>query len=231
MKIDILHLCEGARQAKGLTVIIDVFRAFTVAPYLYHRGAGRVIPVEKVETAFQLKEQFPDCVLVGERNEKKIPGFDFGNSPSAILSFDFTRKTVIHTTSSGTRGIMNAIHADEIITGSFVNAAAIARYIQQKKPAEVSLVCMGYACLYPVEEDLFCARYIKHLLTGEAIDDFDQMKETIRHTSGARFFRPESQEYAPAVDFDLCMQKNIFNFILKAQPFHKNAAVLEKIMI
>jgi len=230
MKIDILQLKEGARQAKGLTVIIDVFRAFTVAPYFFRNNAKRVIPVETVETAFHLKEQIADCILVGERNEDKVPGFDFGNSPSAIKDFDFSDKTVVHTTSSGTQGIINALHADEIITGSFVNADAVARYIRSKKPSAVSLVCMGYACQYPVEEDTFCAEYIRDFLNGKG-SDFEVMKKIIRNTSGARFFDPAKAHFAPSADFDLCLQKGIFDFALRVKPWKDKLVELEKISI
>ena len=70
----------------------------------------------------------------------KVKGFDYGNSPSSVLGQDLTGKRIIHTTSAGTQGITNAAHADEIITGSLVNAKAIAAYIKQKNPEEVSLV-------------------------------------------------------------------------------------------
>ena len=70
-----------------------------------------------------------------------------------VLNGDLKGKTIVHTTSSGTQGIANAKNADEIITGSFVNAGAIVKYIQQKQPKTVSLVCMGYACEYPTDED------------------------------------------------------------------------------
>jgi 2-phosphosulfolactate phosphatase len=57
--------------------------------------------------------------------------FDYGNSPSQIENVDFSDKVVIHTTSCGTQGIVNDINADGIITGSFVNASAIVKYIKQ----------------------------------------------------------------------------------------------------
>jgi len=230
MEINILHLKEGARAAKGLTVIIDVFRAFTVAPYLFKNNAQRVIPIEKVETAFALKEKNINCILIGERNEDKVPGFNFGNSPTAIKDFDFTGKTVAHTTSSGTQGIINAVNADEIITGSFVNADAIVRYIRKKNPAIVSLVCMGYACQYPIEEDTFCAEYIRDTLENKPFD-FNEKKEIIRNSSGARFFDPAKAHFAPSSDFDMCMQVGVFDFVLRVKPWEKGLVELEKVMI
>src|SRR5690606_17237699 len=114
------------------------------ACYVMNNGAKTLIPVGDLDIAYQLKEENPNYILMGEREGIIQPGFDFGNSPSAIESVDFTSKTVVHTTSAGTQGIVNAVGADEIITGSFVNAQAIIDYIRMKDPAEVSLVCMGW---------------------------------------------------------------------------------------
>ena len=92
MRIDILHLVEGAKRARGLAVIIDVFRAFSLACYLFDRGVEKIIPVGKKEQAFALKESHPDFILIGERDNRKIPGFDFGNSPFQTSGFDFSRE-------------------------------------------------------------------------------------------------------------------------------------------
>ena len=216
MTIQILDLIEGARKARGLTVIIDVFRAFSVAAYAFDRNAEKIIPVGDLKLALELKHKNPDFILLGERHEKKVEGFDFGNSPSAILNEDFSGRTLVHTTSAGTQGIVNAVNADEILTGSFVNASAVVRYIREKNPEQVSLVCMGYSTVYPVEEDSFCAEYIKNELEGKA-SDFREMKRLIREGSGKRFFLPEKQDFAPSEDFELCLNLNLFNFVIRAE--------------
>jgi 2-phosphosulfolactate phosphatase len=216
MEINILQLLDGARDARGLTVIIDVFRAFSTACYAYDRGASRIFPIGEIGLAYQIKEQNPDFVLVGERNEQKPPGFDFGNSPAQLLTGDLTGKTIVHTTSSGTQGIANAKNANEIITGSFVNAGAIVKYIQKKNPETVSLVCMGYACEYPTDEDTFCAEFIKNELLGIS-NNFQEIVGIIKIGSGARFFDPEKQSWSPQADFDLCLDINRFGFVLKVE--------------
>ena len=170
MDIRIFHLIEGARQAEGLTVIIDVFRAFSMECYLYAAGAREVRPVGSVEETFAWKERDPGCILVGERHGRRIPGCDLGNSPSSVDPAMIRGKRVIHTTSAGTQGIVNAIRAEEILTGSFVNAKAVADYIRRKAPEKVSLVCMGKEGLEQAEEDELCAAYLKHLLTDGEID-------------------------------------------------------------
>lgn len=123
--VNILHLMEGSKNAEGLTVIIDVFRAFSLECYLYHLGVTEIRPVGTIDEAFHLKSLINNSLLIGERNGAMCEGFDFGNSPSSITQDDVKGKTVIHTTSSGTQGIVNATKADEIITGSLVNAKAI----------------------------------------------------------------------------------------------------------
>jgi 2-phosphosulfolactate phosphatase len=226
MKVKILQLLDGAKDARGLTVIIDVFRAFSTACYVYDHGAVKIIPIGEIDQAYRLKENNQDFVLIGERNEQKPPGFDFGNSPSQLVAGKIAGKTIVHTTSSGTQGIANAKKADEIITGSFVNAAAIVKYIQQKQPKTVSLVCMGYACEYPTDEDTLCAEWIKNELEassgltkvkGNQPKSFKEMVDIIRAGSGARFFDPEKQSWSPKADFELCLDLNRFNFVLKVE--------------
>lgn len=220
MNIQILQLLDGAKAAKGLAVIIDVFRAFSTACYAFNAGANKIFPIGDIDLAYRLKEKNPDYILVGERNEQKPDGFDFGNSPSQLENGNLTGKTIVHTTSSGTQGIANAKNAEEIITGSFVNAAAIVRYIQQIQPKTVSLVCMGYACEYPTDEDTLCAEFIKNELEGK-LNNFEEMVEIIRMGSGARFFDSGKQSWSPQKDFELCLDLNRFDFILKVKKEHK----------
>jgi 2-phosphosulfolactate phosphatase len=215
MNIQILQLIDGAKKATGLTVIIDVFRAFSLICYAFDRGAERIIPVGDINMAYQLKKDHPDYILLGERNEKIMPGFDFGNSPTQIIEQDFSGKTLVHTTSAGTQGLVNAVNASELLTGSFVNAGAIVKYIKQKNFRTVSLVCMGYSAQYPIEEDTFCAEYIRNELEGKQTD-FEAMILKLREGSGKRFFEPDKQSFAPSSDFDLCTDLNHFHFIIKA---------------
>ncbi|MCH5353870.1 MAG: 2-phosphosulfolactate phosphatase [Acutalibacter sp.] len=229
MNIKILNLLEGAKEATGLAVIIDVFRAFTVEAYLIHNGADRVFPVGEKEIAYEYKRQDPDCILIGERHGRILPGFDYGNSPSQIKNVDFTGKTVIHTTSAGTQGIANAAKAEEIITGSLVNARAIAAYIKQRDFREVSLVCMGLDAKVPIEEDTLCAVYIKSLLEGTQIDLPAEI-ENLKATSGKKFFDEALQDVFPKEDFHLSTEADIFPFVLKVETGEReNCKLIRKI--
>ena len=217
MNIEIFHLIEGAKQADGLAVIIDVFRAFSMECWLYALGAKEIRPVGSIEETFAWKQKDPDCVLVGERHGRKIDGCDLGNSPSSIDPGMIRGKRIIHTTSAGTQGIVNAVHAEEIVTGSFVNAKAIADYIRKKSPEKVSLVCMGKEGLAPAEEDELCAVYLKVLLTGEEMPDIDDRLKALRTGGGRHFFDPSLKEVFPEKDFWMCIDRDRFDFVLQVR--------------
>ena len=215
MKINILEFVDGARKATGLAVIIDVFRAFSVACYVVDAGASRIIATSDVSEAFLLKKKYKNSVLVGERDEKKIEGFDFGNSPTEIIKADLSGKTIIHTTTAGTQGLINAINADIILTGSFVNADAIVNYTKSVNPDIVSLVGMGYRATISAEEDLLCAEMIEARLNNES-SSFEGRIADLQNTSGKRFFNPVNIEFSPPTDFFLCTMVSRFDFVLKA---------------
>jgi 2-phosphosulfolactate phosphatase len=216
MTIKILHLIEGARQARGLAVVIDVFRAFSAACYVMSNHAERIIPVDDLKVAYELKEKNPAFVLMGERDNRKPQGFDYGNSPAEVKDLNLMGKTIVHTTSAGTQGIYNACHADEVITGSFVNIHAIIDFIKARKTNLLSLVCMGYKAKYPTEEDTLCAEYIKNTLLGEPVD-YNKMVDVMKNGPGKRFFDPANKDFSPPEDFNLCTRLGIFDFVLKAK--------------
>lgn len=229
MNIQILELIEGAKKAKGLTVIIDVFRAFSVECYLFAKGAEKVYPIGELSSALELKKQNPSYILFGEREGKKQKGCDYGNSPYQLLGGDFEGKTIIHTTSAGTQGIVNATNASEIITGSLVNASAVADYIKSQNPDDVSICAMGLAGKESSEEDLLAAEYIRSLVLGE---DFDIEKRIVhlKNHGASKFFDPDTQDVFPKEDYDLCVDINKFPFVLKVGN-EKDALVITKIQL
>jgi 2-phosphosulfolactate phosphatase len=216
MIISTKEFLEGAREAEGLTVIIDVFRAFSTACYAFDSGIRRLISVASPDEAFALREKLKTgAIIAGEREEMKPEGFDMGNSPTEMLTGNMQGKTMILCTTAGTNGIMNATGAAEILGAGLVNAGAVASYINMINPSKVTLVAMGYRGVEPAEEDLLCARYITELLQGNEIDIADEI-DALRKGSGSRFFNPENLSFSPPTDFFLCTDLNRFNFVLKA---------------
>ena len=94
MRVTIHELISGAKRARGLTVIIDVFRAFSLECYMFRQGAGAVHPVGSLEEAFRLKELHPDWILFGERGGARVEGGEYGNSPSSIENADLSGRRI-----------------------------------------------------------------------------------------------------------------------------------------
>ena len=217
MKIQTLDCLDGAKRARGLTVIIDVFRAFSVECYMTAKGAEEIVPIGDLEEAFRRKRENPEnTVLFGERGGAKVEGCDFGNSPFQMREADFSGKIMLHTTSAGTQGIVGASGADEILGGSLLNARAIAKYIREQDPEEVSLVAMGDSGRVPTPEDRLCARYIESLLADEPLEMEEEILR-LRYHGGEKFFRQETQEIFPREDFALCTDYDRFPFLLKVE--------------
>lgn len=214
MTVEISEFTEGAASARGIAVIIDVFRAFSFECYGFDAGASGITATNNVNAAFDIKGSYRKAVLAGERGEKKIEGFDFGNSPTEILMADIKGKHIIHTTTAGTNGLINATGADTVLAGSFVNAWATAEYIRSLRPRHVSLVAMGYRATESAEEDLLCAEYMESLLQGRSPDIREKI-DKLRNTSGKRFFRTENLDFSPPTDFFLCTIINRFSFVLR----------------
>ena len=165
MQVARTSLYEGARDATGIAVIIDVYRAFTTAAFCIAAGAREVVLTASHGAALKMKAKDPDLFLTGEIGGKPIPGFDVGNSPSRIEGLDLSGRRVVQRTSSGTQGVVAAAHAERVVLGSFVIAAATARYLRSVG-GDVTLVAMGEDAAIKAPEDELCAKYIEALLTG-----------------------------------------------------------------
>ena len=220
MKINCCSLLAGAQSARGVAVIIDVFRAFTCTPLLFSLGIQSSIFVASPTQALELKRQDPTLLLIGEVGGAPIEGFDFGNSPSQILNAnpdEFTDRTVVQRTSSGVQGALAALKsADEVLLCSYGLARATANYILSRHPREVSLVAMGWDLKEIAPEDECCARYIAHLLGKGAYNHLQSLREIMNHESTQKFLRGDTS-YFPPEDPILCLQHDIYDFILRVK--------------
>jgi 2-phosphosulfolactate phosphatase len=216
MRIELMDHVAGAREARGIVVVIDVFRAFSVAAYAFDAGAARVLPVAEIEDAKALARRFPGAVLAGERHARKLPGFDIGNSPTELRNIDLRGKVLVHTTHAGTQGLVNATGAEEVLTGAFVNISAVRRYITARAPAQVSLVRMGHEARERCAEDDLYAECLRMLLAGENAP-LHEVRERLRDApAAAKFFDPAC-DWAPRDDFDYCTDVDRFDFVLRAR--------------
>ena len=225
--IDILHQHQGAIRARGIAVIIDVLRASSTVCYLAAAGAGRIWAVADEASARALSRTYGPVVLIGERHGRRLPGFDWGNSPSLLKGAALADRTVVLTTSNGTRGLAAARSAEEILTGGFVNAGAVVAYIRDRAASQVSLVCMGSGGR-PALEDTLCAVYLKAALEGRPLS-FAPLRQAILRCAGAAIFRQGDCVDMSPEDLQLCLELDRFDFVLQAVQDSKGVIALERV--
>ncbi len=209
-------LLDGAREAEGTVVIIDVFRAFTTAAVAFVRGAERIILVGAIEDALALGSNGTGDVLVGEVGGKCPEGFDHNNSPFEMSRAALTGKTLVQSTRAGTVGVEAAARAKGIYTGAFVNALATAEAIRAAEPDVVTLVAMGWQAERETEEDTACARYLAELLGGRR-PDVDQYRNPILATAEAKKFDDPAQPHFHPRDRDIALSADTVPFAIRVE--------------
>jgi 2-phosphosulfolactate phosphatase len=226
VRTEILEGLDGARAARGVAVIIDVFRAFSLVPWALARGAEYIVPVGTPEEALALREQIPGCRLAGERDGRPLPGFDYGNSPDEISRADLAGRVLVHRTSAGVQGLLAARAADSVLAASFLTAGATVEWVRRRDAELVSLVAMGWNGREPALEDQACAEYLAAALAGAA-PDFEPLRAAIRDDpTGRRFFDPKLPWF-PEADFDACIALDRFDFAVAARPDDRYGLRLE----
>jgi len=228
VQIDVFDHVAGAREARGIAVVIDVFRAFSVAAYAFDAGAARVLPVAEIEDAKALARRFPGAVLAGERHARRLPGFDIGNSPTEVRAIGLQGKVLVHTTHAGTQGLVNATGAEEVLTGAFVNISSVCRYIRGRRPRQVSLVRMGHEARERCAEDDLYAECLRLMLLGRPAP-LAEVRERLREAPAAvKFFDPAC-DWAPRDDFEYCTEVDRFDFVLRLRRVPGEPIELERL--
>ena len=148
----------------GIAVVIDVLRASTTLCHALAAGANAVIPCEEVEKARELASnlQGEPIVLGGERHCQQIEGFDFGNSPFSYTPDSVGGKTLIFTSTNGTRALKRASRAERVLLGTFNNLSAIVEEVGQSE-LPVHFVCAGTQGKISAEDILFAGAVIERL--------------------------------------------------------------------
>ncbi len=153
----LLHLYD---LSNAVVVIIDVFRATSTIAAALHNGAKCVIPVDEVAKAIEISKQI-DGIAAGERDGKLAEGLQHGNSPLEY-SKDFIKdKTLVLTTTNGTKLLQMALDnkATTIITGSFPNLSAVCTFLINENK-NVVLGCAGWKDRFNLEDTLFAGAVI-----------------------------------------------------------------------
>jgi 2-phosphosulfolactate phosphatase len=147
----------------GIAVVIDVLRATTMMVHALSAGCVAVIPCSEVVEAQRLAADLPpgEALLAGERQGLPIAGFDLGNSPRSCTPDVCRGKTLVMTTTNGTRAILACLEADRVVIGAFPNFAATAQLLHSD-PRRIHIVCAGTDGFVSYEDSLLAGAFARH---------------------------------------------------------------------
>jgi 2-phosphosulfolactate phosphatase len=226
MHIERRSLLTGAADARGVVVVIDVLRAFSCSALMFHYGIRDLALVKAPREALGFRERDPDYLVAGEVKGVRVEGFDLGNSPADIVSRGesfFRGRRVAARSSAGTQGVLAAAaHAELVMLGSYMTAAATAAYIRDRAQVDaltgghettVTIVAMGFEGVRSSVEDERCGDYLEHLLIGKPYDHLQAIWECMHDPDIAASLRGE-HDYRPKEDIMLALQRDLFDFVM-----------------
>lgn len=228
----LLHLYDVSN---SVVVIIDVLRATSTIAVALHNGAKCVIPVDSVNRCIELGKQI-DGITAGERDGKIADGLAYGNSPFEYPRDFIAGKTLVFTTTNGTRLLQMALDkgTQEIITGSFPNLSGVCEYLLQKNQ-NVILGCAAWKDRVNMEDMLFAGAVISNIKDHFSINcDSSYIAETIYKKAEKDVFgfmkKNSASHYQRLMGFGLekdirfCLTADVANVL----PFYEEGKLIVK---
>ena len=206
-------------------VVFDILRATSTFVTALQNGAQAVIPVSEIAEAVARRQQSPDVLLAGERDGVKIRAaqsgvidFDFGNSPREFRPEKVRGKTIVSTTTNGTRALRACAGAKIILASSFLNLAATAKYLNASPPEEILLICAGTGEGVALE-DVLAAGALAGLVGGDHSDATEIASRTFlsaKNDLAAVIAGSQNARRLLAIpelraDVAFCSQRDVFN--------------------
>jgi len=222
------------RDLRGTTcVVFDILRATSTFVTALHHGAKEIIPVSEIAEAVALHHRQPEILLAGERAGVKIRAaqsggidFDFGNSPREFTVEKVRGKTIVSTTTNGTRALRACAAAKTVLAGAFLNLAATAKFLLEQKSLEILLVCAGTGDGVALEDVLAAGALVDLLEAGGKVRPVisDSAKIAWQTFTQARpnfstaFAGSQNARRLLAIpelrdDVAFCAQRNVFNLV------------------
>ncbi|KLT65018.1 2-phosphosulfolactate phosphatase [Pedobacter sp. BMA] len=154
---------------QSIVVVIDILRATSSITYGIENGAEAIIPVANVEDCLNYSDK--GYLLAAERNGEVVAGYDFGNSPFSYTKEKVEGKTVVLTTTNGTKALHLANRrAFQVVIGSFLNLDSLCDYLQRQNK-NVLLLCAGWKDQFNLEDTLFAGAVVRKL--RQSFEHFD----------------------------------------------------------
>lgn len=141
-------------------VVVDILRATSCMVTAFAHGAESITPFANLDACREMK--LKGYITSGERDGKKVEGFDKGNSPFEYMSDEIHGLKIAFTTTNGTMAIEKSKGAKEVIIGSFLNLNAVAKYLLFNEN-NVLVVCAGWKGRVNLEDTLFAGALVEKL--------------------------------------------------------------------
>ena len=155
-----------------IVVVIDVLRATTAICTAFHYGIEKVIPVSTIEEAIEYKHK-DNYLVAAERKGKIVEGFEFGNSPYSYMDKDLSGKSLVITTTNGTKAFHTAKRAKSVVIGSLINLDALCNYLLEQNK-NILVLGSGWKNKFCLEDTICAGAIVDQLLsTGNFISDHD----------------------------------------------------------
>lgn len=154
---DLMHLYKTDDRT---VVVVDILRATSCMTTAFAHGVQSITPFAALEDCLAMKNR--GYFTSGERDGKKVDGFDLGNSPFEYMDKKLQGEKIAFTTTNGTKAIAKSIGAREIVIGSFLNLTALARYLRTGTN-DILVVCAGWKGKFNLEDTLFAGALIEAL--------------------------------------------------------------------
>ena len=204
---------EGARSARGLVVVIDVLRAFTVSAYALAGGAREVLYVAELDEARAIAARISGAVLSAEVDGLPVAGVAISNSPTMVAAADLAGRTLVQRSSAGVQALAAAAgRSTDLFAACLVVAGATARAVRERAPDLVTLV----ASRGDHVEDGACAAYLADLLEDRT-PDLDRLLAPLRASARYRELAAGAVPGFPPADLDLALVADRFNFALSVE--------------
>jgi len=173
---------------RSTVVVVDLLRATSVISTAFMEGVVAIIPVQSVEEALSYKGK-KGYIIAAERNAKPIEGFDYGNSPFHYINSDVKGKTLVLTTTNGTKAIYNA-KKHKVITGSYINIKAVAKHLIEEHN-DVIILCSGWKGVFNLEDPIFAGSLANLLLDSKkyesSCDSLFASRQLLNNSNGDLF--------------------------------------------
>ena len=192
MRVDVAFT-PAESTAAPVAIVVDLMRATSTFAQALASGYPRVFAAAGIDEARAVRDELGEGLLGGERNALKIEGFDVGASPREFL--EGRDVPLIFSTTNGTNAILAAAaRAEQVLLGSLLNLAAVAR-AAAASGEDVVVVCAGYQGGFALD-DAYCAGRIVGLLDGDR-DDAAKAADVIAQAFASSYDGLTARTYGP----------------------------------